>query len=233
MYLMASWHGSAFCVADPKSLQWRHNGRNGVSNHQPHDCLLNRLFRRRSEKISKRHVTGLRVGNSSETSHKWPVTWKMFPFDDVIMDGNPSVSGRFPSQRASNSGFCVFFLNQSKQTPEQIVGLPVICDAMTLMWRLCNDQGLYSLRGHRLMSYWYKASPYKPETFVRPFWIYDRDSHTRKTSFMDRGTGFNIFLRMNSSSDLETQANSWKWLVKMSWLSLQGRAMILIRSDYH
>ena len=27
------------------SLIWRHNGRDGVSNHQPHDCLLNRLFR--------------------------------------------------------------------------------------------------------------------------------------------------------------------------------------------
>ena len=30
------------------SLQWRHNERDGVSNHQPHDCLLNSLFRRRS-----------------------------------------------------------------------------------------------------------------------------------------------------------------------------------------
>ena len=29
------------------SLQWRHNGRDSVSNHQPHDCLLNRLFRGR------------------------------------------------------------------------------------------------------------------------------------------------------------------------------------------
>ena len=28
-------------------LQWRHNGRDGVSYHQLHDCLLNRLFRRR------------------------------------------------------------------------------------------------------------------------------------------------------------------------------------------
>ena len=28
------------------SLQWRHNGRDSVSNHQPHDCLLNRLLRR-------------------------------------------------------------------------------------------------------------------------------------------------------------------------------------------
>ena len=27
------------------SLQWRHNERDGVSNYQPHDCLLNRLFK--------------------------------------------------------------------------------------------------------------------------------------------------------------------------------------------
>ena len=49
------------------SLQWRHNGRDSVSNHQPHDCLLNRLFRRRSKKTSKLPVTGLCVGNSPGT----------------------------------------------------------------------------------------------------------------------------------------------------------------------
>ena len=27
------------------TLQWRHNERDGVSNHQPHDCLLNRLIK--------------------------------------------------------------------------------------------------------------------------------------------------------------------------------------------
>ena len=32
------------------SLQWRHNERDGVSNQQPHDCLLNRLFRHMSKK---------------------------------------------------------------------------------------------------------------------------------------------------------------------------------------
>ena len=53
-----------------------HNERDGVSNHQPHDCLLNRLFRRRSKKTSKFRVTGLCVGNSSAT-------------------------GEFPAQRAS------------------------------------------------------------------------------------------------------------------------------------
>ena len=49
------------------ALRWRHNGRDGVSNHQPHDCLLNRLFRRRSKKTSKLRVTGLWAGNSPGT----------------------------------------------------------------------------------------------------------------------------------------------------------------------
>ena len=48
-------------------LQWRHNGHDSVSNHQPHDCLLNRLFRHRSKKIWKFRVTGLCAGNSTET----------------------------------------------------------------------------------------------------------------------------------------------------------------------
>ena len=49
------------------SLQWRHNGRHGISNHQPHHCLLNLLFRRRSKKTSKLCVTGLCAGNSPVT----------------------------------------------------------------------------------------------------------------------------------------------------------------------
>ena len=60
------------------SSQWRHNGRDGVSNHQPHNCLLNRLFRRRSKKTSKLCVTGLCAGNSP-------------------------VPGEFPAQMASNA----------------------------------------------------------------------------------------------------------------------------------
>ena len=49
------------------TLQWRHNGGDSVSNHQPHDCLLNRSFTRRSKKTSKLRVTGLCVGNSPGT----------------------------------------------------------------------------------------------------------------------------------------------------------------------
>ena len=59
-------------------LQLRHNGHDGVSNHQPHDCLHKRFFRYRSKKTSKLRVTGLCEGNS-------PVTCE------------------FPAQRASNA----------------------------------------------------------------------------------------------------------------------------------
>ena len=61
-----------------RSLEWRHNGLDSVSNHQPHACLLNRLFRRKSKKTSKLRVTGLCVGNSPGT-------------------------GEFPAQMASNA----------------------------------------------------------------------------------------------------------------------------------
>ena len=54
---------SVICVR----LQRRHNGRDSISNHQPQDCLLNRLFRRRSKKASKLRVTGLCAGNSPGT----------------------------------------------------------------------------------------------------------------------------------------------------------------------
>ena len=61
-----------------RALRWRHNGHSGVSNHRPHNCLLNRLVRRRSKKTSKLRVTGLCARNS-------PVT------------------GEFPAQMASNA----------------------------------------------------------------------------------------------------------------------------------
>ena len=48
----------------PCSLQWRHMELGGVSDHQPHECLLDRLIRRRLKKTSKLRVTGLCAGNS-------------------------------------------------------------------------------------------------------------------------------------------------------------------------
>ena len=70
------------------SLQWRHNGHDSVSNHQPHHCLLNCLFKRRSKKTSKLHVTGLCAGKSPGTG-EFPAQMasnaEMPPFDDVII----------------------------------------------------------------------------------------------------------------------------------------------------
>ena len=60
------------------TLRWRHNEQDGVLNHQPYHCLLNRLFRRRSKKTSKLRVTGL-------------------------CDGNSPGTGEFPTQMASNA----------------------------------------------------------------------------------------------------------------------------------
>ena len=59
-------------------LEWRHNERDCVSKHRSPDCLVNRLFRRRSKKTSKPRVTGLCAGSSP-------------------------VAGEFPAQRASNT----------------------------------------------------------------------------------------------------------------------------------
>ena len=60
------------------TLQWRHNERDGVSNHRCLDCLLDRLFSPRSRKTSKPRVTGL-------------------------CEGNPPVTGGSHTQRSSNA----------------------------------------------------------------------------------------------------------------------------------
>ena len=54
-------------TSSAKPLQWRHDELDGVSGHQPPDCLLKLLFRRSSKKTSKLRVTGLCVGNSPVT----------------------------------------------------------------------------------------------------------------------------------------------------------------------
>ena len=84
------------------SLRWRHNDRDGVSNHQPHECLLNRLFRRRLKKISKFRVTGLCAGNSSVTGG--------FPAQRVNNAENVSIWWRHHDSEKSvrdTQGYCV------------------------------------------------------------------------------------------------------------------------------
>ena len=68
-------------------LQWRHNELDGVSNHQPHGCLRNRLCRQIKENIKAPRHWPLWGEFTSDRwiPHKGLVTRKMFPFDDVIM----------------------------------------------------------------------------------------------------------------------------------------------------
>ena len=51
------WRALQYSIWFIIALQWHPNDNDSVSNHQPHDCLLNRLFRRRSKKTSKFRVT--------------------------------------------------------------------------------------------------------------------------------------------------------------------------------
>ena len=99
---------SSYPVWTLSVLQWRHNERDGVWDHQPHGCLLNGLFSRKSKKTSKLCVTGLCAGNS-------PVT------------------GEFPAQRASIAENVSFWWRHQAgcimplQIPNPVSTLCVLC----------------------------------------------------------------------------------------------------------
>ena len=113
------------------SLRWCQNGHHSISNHQPHHCLLNRLLRRRSNKTSEVHVTGLCGGNS-------PMT------------------GEFPAQRASNAEnvsiwwrhhVLLLRLRQNGHHLQMCFRNPLV---MTILLGVCRSQG--SLFGPRFLS---------------------------------------------------------------------------------
>ena len=77
------------------SLKWHYGDviMGSVSNRQSHDCLLNRLFRRRSKKTSKIRATGLCARNSPGT-------------------------GVFPAQMASNAeNVSIWWRHHGSQQP--------------------------------------------------------------------------------------------------------------------
>ena len=73
---------------------WRHdghNGRDGISNHQPHNCLIvystvdsGGDHRKNQSSALLAFLRGIHRWPVN-SPHKWSVTQKMFPFDDVIM----------------------------------------------------------------------------------------------------------------------------------------------------
>ena len=79
-------------------LQWRHNECDGVSNNQRIDCLLNRLFWHRWKKTSTLRVTG-------------------------FCEGNPPVTGGFPSQKASNAGNVSIWWRHRELTTRHLSGI--------------------------------------------------------------------------------------------------------------
>ena len=74
-------------------LHWRHNGRGSVSNHQPHDFYSTvypgKHQRKHQSSASLAFVWGIHRGPVN-SPHKWPVTRKMFPFDDIIVSKTPA-----------------------------------------------------------------------------------------------------------------------------------------------
>ena len=70
------------------TLQWGHNGCNGISNHQPHEFYSTVYSgvdqRKHQSSASLAFVWGIHRWPVN-SPHKWPVTREIFPFDDVIM----------------------------------------------------------------------------------------------------------------------------------------------------
>ena len=68
-------------IPHPVTLQWRHNERDDVWNHHFLNCLLNRLFRCKSDN-NKTHVSLDFVRGIHHwpvvSPHKGPVLWKVF-----------------------------------------------------------------------------------------------------------------------------------------------------------
>ena len=105
------------------SLQWRHNWRGGVSNHQLHHCLLNRLFRRRSKKTSKLRVTGPCAGNS-------PVTGE-FLTQMASYAENVSIWWQHHDARQKNTSFsivmCKFVFVMHQQLANDAIMISALC----------------------------------------------------------------------------------------------------------
>ena len=85
-----------------KPLQWRHNGHDGVSNHQPRHCLCSRIFRRKSKKNQSSALLSLCAWNS------------------------PAI-GEFPAQMASNAENVYIWWRHRAQSMSWLAihGLPV------------------------------------------------------------------------------------------------------------
>ena len=98
------------CRSDnSKSLQWRHNGCDSVSNHVVYAIVYSDADQRKHQSsASLAFVRGIHRGPVN-SPHKWPVTRKMLPFDDVIMFNQQSTvkAGDLPTSYPCLNGIYV------------------------------------------------------------------------------------------------------------------------------
>ena len=105
---------TGLCASVP--LRWRQNGHAGVSNHQPHHCLLNHLFGCRSKKTSKLRVTSLCAGNSPGPG-----------------------TGEFPTQIASNAeNVSIWWRHHDTSIPHVPIELGAVFWQMVQWWGSLN-----------------------------------------------------------------------------------------------
>ena len=115
-------------------LRWRHNERDSVSNHQPHHCFLNRLFRRRSKK-APRHwpLWGEFTAQMASYAENVSIWWR-----------HHAVTTHWPFKRAPQLKGTVFSAGSSgKYALWQTVELPMIPYLITFLWRHCIAIGRY------------------------------------------------------------------------------------------
>ena len=158
------------CTSCYITLHWRHNDHDGVSIHQPHDCLLNISFRHRGKKTSKLRVTGLCEGvhqGPVNSPHKGPVTRKMFPFDDVIIK----------SDYYTSSWYLIRWVYNSISAFIHLPGWPFHLNyglrlSITLYFWFCN----YSRRSDIFaLQYWVEYVTHWSQNYIFPIGIFCRD----------------------------------------------------------
>ena len=115
-------------LPDVHTLWCRHNGRNGVSSQQPHHCLLNRLFRHRSNETSKLRVTGLCVGNSP-------------------------VAGEFPAQMASDAENVSIWWRHNEFRIHYNIVLEFVSVLLTMQNMTKRNDGKADIASHHLQPY--------------------------------------------------------------------------------
>ena len=105
------------------SLQWRHNERDGVSNQQPHDCLLNRLFKAQIKENIKaprdRWIHHTKASDAENVSiwwrHQGDSRISAPPMElDAVMTWKPLGKGSRPHKEpvVRSIGFYVIILNK-------------------------------------------------------------------------------------------------------------------------